>query len=120
MRAKMSRANDRSTDSEFDIKLGEGGIVDIEFLVQYHVLAEACEHPDILDPRGTVEILAALAAAGLMDADESRALERAYREYLARELELKLEEREPLIDADELREARDDVSASWRRRFGDA
>jgi glutamate-ammonia-ligase adenylyltransferase len=120
MRRKMSQANDRSTDSVFDIKLGEGGLVDIEFMVQYHVLANAREHPEIIAPRGTVEILAALADAGLMDAEESRLLESAYREYLARELELKLEELEPLIDAGELTEAREYVSKCWGRLFGAA
>ena len=119
MRRRMSEANNRSTSTHFDIKLGEGGIVDVEFLAQFHVLAGAVAHPEILAPRGTVEILEALAGAGLMTADEASGLQSAYREYLALELELRLREQDVLITADEHEEPRAFVRACWRACFGD-
>ena len=46
MRARMRRELSQSAAGQFDIKQDAGGIADIEFLVQYLVLAAAHEHPD--------------------------------------------------------------------------
>ena len=120
MRQRMSQANDRSTDAVFDLKLGAGGLVDIEFLVQYHVLACASRHPEVLEPRGTLEILDALLGAGVISTACRDELAAACREYLARELALKLEERDALIDAGECIEQRELVRARWIEVFGES
>lgn len=117
MRRRMSEANSRSSEQQFDLKLGEGGLVDIEFLAQYHVLARAADCPQVLAPRGTIEILGALAEAGIMEAGEAAMLQSACREYLALELELRLEERPALIDADASLNTRKDVIDAWRACF---
>ncbi len=114
MRRRMTEANSRSTANQFDLKLGEGGIVDVEFLAQYHVLAGAARHPSILVPRGTVEILEALAEAGLVTREEAAGLQSAYREYLAVELELRLQEQPVLIDQARCTEHREFVMSVFR------
>src|SRR5208283_582470 len=48
MRLRMRRELSRSQSGQFDIKQDAGGIADIEFLVQYWVLAAAGSHPDLL------------------------------------------------------------------------
>ncbi len=48
MRAKMRSKLDSSNEQEFDLKQGSGGIGDIEFLVQYLVLANAAAHPAVI------------------------------------------------------------------------
>ncbi|KAA3621214.1 MAG: bifunctional [glutamate--ammonia ligase]-adenylyl-L-tyrosine phosphorylase/[glutamate--ammonia-ligase] adenylyltransferase, partial [Proteobacteria bacterium] len=119
MRRRMTTANCRSTETLFDLKLGDGGIVDVEFIAQFHVLAEGARHPEILGPRGTIEILEVLGEAGVVSRADADGLADAYREYLARELELKLQEQPSLIDAGEIRDHREFVRARWRDRFGD-
>jgi [glutamine synthetase] adenylyltransferase / [glutamine synthetase]-adenylyl-L-tyrosine phosphorylase len=117
MRRKMSEANSRSTPDVFDLKLGEGGLVDIEFLVQYQVLAQAASHPDILRPRGTLQILDALAEAGIMAMSDAEGLQSAYRDYLANELDLGLQELPPLLDSGDCVDQRAFVTARWRACF---
>jgi glutamate-ammonia-ligase adenylyltransferase len=60
------------------VKLGSGGIVDIEFVVQYLQLRHGREHPALRTPN-TLEALQALGVAGLLPADEAAALEESYR-----------------------------------------
>ena len=44
MRTRMRRELDKSSQEDFDLKQGAGGIGDIEFIVQYLVLRNAAEH----------------------------------------------------------------------------
>jgi len=117
MRGKMRAANDRGGAERFDLKHGEGGIIDIEFIVQYYVLRHAHEHPDLAGPRGTLELLAAVEAHGLMGQEVANGLKRAYQRYLDSDHGSKLAEREPLLDAGLMRDERRHVSAIWNRVF---
>ena len=56
MRDKMRQQLDKS-GKLFDLKQGKGGIVDIEFLVQYGILRWASEYPDLLDTTGVLPSL---------------------------------------------------------------
>ncbi|MEO5354961.1 MAG: hypothetical protein H7835_17345 [Magnetococcus sp. XQGC-1] len=60
-----------------DIKQNRGGIVDIEFLVQFLMLAFAAQHPDIVR-RNTANALRGCQQAGLLSAEEYAVLEEAY------------------------------------------
>ena len=60
-----------------DIKLGRGGIRDIEFFAQTQQLIAAGRHPE-LRTRGTVETLERLAAGGWIARDAARELTDAY------------------------------------------
>jgi glutamate-ammonia-ligase adenylyltransferase len=64
-------------DPEFHLKLGKGSLVDVEFTVQLLQLLHGATHPDVRDPN-TVSVLERLAAAGLLDADDSMTLRDAY------------------------------------------
>lgn len=59
------------------IKLGTGGIREIEFYVQTQQLILGGRHPDIRTPR-TIEALAALSQAGFIDPDDAKALSLHY------------------------------------------
>jgi len=60
MRLKMRRALDASEDGRFDLKHGEGGLVDLEFLLQYLVLREARTHPGLTAARASRHVIGAL------------------------------------------------------------
>ena len=66
MRRRMRSELSRSRGGEFDIKQDAGGMADIEFLVQYWVLAHAAEHPDLVEYSDNVRQLEALARNGLV------------------------------------------------------
>ncbi len=117
MREKMIAARDRSDDQSFDLKQGKGGIVDIEFIVQYYVLRWAHEHPEIIRSRSSLELLGALEKAGLLDRSHRETLSAAYRQYLAIEHRLKLAERSSLVGAGDVAGVRRAVAPIWQHIF---
>jgi len=60
-----------------EVKLGEGSIRDIEFVVQYLQLVHGAAHPDVRTGN-TADALARLAECGLLPADEYRVLTDGY------------------------------------------
>jgi glutamate-ammonia-ligase adenylyltransferase len=63
---------------EFDVKVGVGGIRDVEFLVQFLQLLHGAGRPE-LRAGGTLAALAALEAAGALRPDERADLDAGYR-----------------------------------------
>ena len=68
MRQRMRRELDRSSPVLFDLKQGEGGLVDLEFLLQFLILRDGSRAPELARPRATPGMLDAALAAGSMDA----------------------------------------------------
>jgi [glutamine synthetase] adenylyltransferase / [glutamine synthetase]-adenylyl-L-tyrosine phosphorylase len=60
----------------FDLKQDAGGIVDIEFMVQYAALARSREHPELLRYTDNIRILEGLEQAGLMPASRCQPVAR--------------------------------------------
>jgi [glutamine synthetase] adenylyltransferase / [glutamine synthetase]-adenylyl-L-tyrosine phosphorylase len=65
----------------FDIKHDRGGMVDIEFAVQFLVLGFAHRFPDLLDNLGNIALLQRAAMHGLLTQELARNAADAYREY---------------------------------------
>jgi glutamate-ammonia-ligase adenylyltransferase len=74
----MRRRIGEGASAGVDVKREPGGIVDIEFMVQYLVLAWASEHPSLADWTDNVRILETAATVGLLDAGTAAALKDAY------------------------------------------
>jgi glutamate-ammonia-ligase adenylyltransferase len=117
MREKMS-VTQPPADGLFDVKHGSGGIVDIEFMVQYWVLRWAARHPELTHHTDNIGILQGLARADLLPQERTQLLVDAYRRYLATEHRLKLAEQKPLIDRRELSGFPESVSQVWHDVFG--
>ena len=113
MRQKMRRELDRSDGESFDLKHGRGGIGDIEFLVQYLVLENAAEHPDVVVYTDNIRQLDALVAAGILERAVGDSLQDAYRDYRLRQHHLVLDDRQPVVSQDAFRERRDFVAETW-------
>ena len=79
MRGKM-HAGHVNDSGLFDLKHDRGGIVDVEFCVQYLVLRHCAEHPELADNVGNIALLRRAGAAGLVPADLAGAAADAYRE----------------------------------------
>jgi glutamate-ammonia-ligase adenylyltransferase len=65
----------------FDLKHDAGGMVDIEFIVQYLVLAWGSVFSELLDNMGNIELLRRCASAGLIDHRTADDVGNAYRRY---------------------------------------
>ncbi|PHS22512.1 MAG: bifunctional [glutamate--ammonia ligase]-adenylyl-L-tyrosine phosphorylase/[glutamate--ammonia-ligase] adenylyltransferase [Methylophaga sp.] len=81
MRAKMRDSLDKSTQQQFDLKQGRGGITDIEFLVQFAVLAWSATETKLLEYTDNIRILEVLSAVGKLSDDDRTMLADAYRFY---------------------------------------
>lgn len=95
LRGRMETELAKETARRFNIKTGRGGIVDIEFLVQMLQLRYAAEVPS-LRQRNTLSALHALAEAGVLSAEDGRALEQGYRFLRRLENRLRIERDQPV------------------------
>ena len=100
MRRRMRAELDRSQGPRFDLKQGEGGLVDLEFLVQCAVLAHAAQAPALCVPRDTPSLLRALAQAGVLEPAQVASLAGAHALLLARGLECTLDRRPRFVQED--------------------
>ncbi len=113
MRARMRAAVPAHAEHLFDIRQDPGGMIDIEFMVQYWVLWRAHEYPGLIGYRDNIHLLGALARAGLLDNRDAEVLVCAYRRYLSVEHRLKLLERQTLVAVEELGEFPGQVVRIW-------
>ena len=97
MRARMRTELDRSDIARFDLKQGAGGLVDLEFLLQYLVLRDADAQPALLAPRDTPGLVIALATAGALSAEEAPALDAVHATFVAEGLACTLDRRPRLV-----------------------
>ena len=112
MRRKMRAELDRSSPARFDLKQGDGGLVDLEFLLQFLVLRDASQHPQLLVPRDTPGLLEAVHAVGSIDSDIATALGMAHATLLADGLGCTLDRRPRLApETETIAKARETIRA---------
>jgi [glutamine synthetase] adenylyltransferase / [glutamine synthetase]-adenylyl-L-tyrosine phosphorylase len=118
MRIRMRRELSRSSAGQFDIKQDAGGIADIEFLVQYSVLAAADSHPQLLTYTDNVRQLEGLAALNVLEPPTARWLTEAYISYRTVLHHLSLEsDGEQVVDAAPYAKMRARIGEIWRTAF---
>ncbi len=118
MRQRMRAELDRSSSKRFDLKQGRGGIVDLEFMVQWGVLLWSNKHAELLRYTDNLNLLEAFATAGLMPGDETAALIAAYCDIRSGINHLALQEEPPVVDQDEYASQRAVVAAAWDKYLG--
>ena len=118
MRARM-REEHKRTGGDFDLKLDPGGLTDMEFLVQYWVLAYAHDLPQLLDWPDNIRNLEGLVATGVIPADTGDRLADTYRDFRRRVHRLTLEGKPARIPAAEAEPARGWVRALWQETLGE-
>ena len=120
MREKMSKhllSNEHPEEGEFHLKQGAGGIVDIEFMVQYAVLAWSHRVPELARWSDNVRILETLGREGLFEQQECEALTQAYLAYRSAAHQLSLQQHESIAAAGSFVAERAAVSAKWQQIF---
>jgi len=80
MRGRMLEGH-ANRSNQFDLKHDRGGMVDIEFIVQFLVLAHAHRQPALVANRGNIGLLVVAADCKLIDLDQARSCAQAYRRY---------------------------------------
>jgi glutamate-ammonia-ligase adenylyltransferase len=80
MREKMHDAHPNPTPL-FDIKQDRGGIIDVEFIVQYLVLGFSCKYPELTGNIGNIALLKLAAELALISEQNAEKTRAAYREF---------------------------------------
>ncbi|HET7365814.1 MAG TPA: bifunctional [glutamate--ammonia ligase]-adenylyl-L-tyrosine phosphorylase/[glutamate--ammonia-ligase] adenylyltransferase [Burkholderiales bacterium] len=80
MRQKLHGAHP-NTSGLFDLKHDAGGMIDVEFVVQFLVLAHARAHRDLVGNLGNIALLRMAASHGLIDAELAERARNAYRDF---------------------------------------
>ena len=118
MREKMRIHLGRGAkDGKFSLKQGSGGIVDIEFMVQFAVLAWSGEHPQLACWSDTIRILESLADVGLITAYQSQQLIEAYKAYRSAGHRLQLQNQLAEVAESEFLPHRAMVQEHWQKLF---
>ncbi|MEK7768340.1 MAG: bifunctional glutamine synthetase adenylyltransferase/deadenyltransferase, partial [Pseudomonadota bacterium] len=117
----------------FDIKHDRGGIIDVEFMVQYLVLGHACDHPELTANIGNIALLKLAGKLGLIPVQTAELVLNAYREFRRVQHRLRLSGNSGLagaastvdksqkfarVEADYLSDARAAVLQLWQEVFG--
>lgn len=114
MREKMRKHLDKSTDELMDIKQGIGGLVDIEFLAQYLVLANCHTHATLSQRCDNLSIFKLLASHEILTKDEQQFLAKCYQKLRGLGHKATLQNEALLVSKDAVIE-RDQVMQLWRK-----
>ncbi len=119
MRDKMRAAQPIKANA-FDIKHSMGGIIDVEFLVQYLVLANAQKHPQLTENMGNIGLLSLLSSLNIIPEALANAAILAYRDYRHIQHRLKLQGAAHLsVDSHSVGAHPLAVQALWQKVFVD-
>ena len=122
MRHKMQDhlGSDKHTKQKglFHLKQDAGGLVDIEFIAQFAVLAYAYEYPALATWSDNVRIFEVLGNSGLVDNDICHKLTQAYLRIRGMTHRLALAEKPILVDEAEWYTLRSFVDEQWYHLIG--
>jgi len=102
----------------FDVKHSPGGMVDVEFAVQFLVLAHAQHHPSLLANVGNIALLLNAERAGLLAPGVGEAAGSAYRELRRVQHRARLDEQPTQVPEAELEKACAAILLLWHAVFG--
>ena len=113
MTAAGTAENTYEATVPFDLKQDAGGIVDIEFMVQYAALAWSREHPALLRYTDNIRILEGLEQVGLMPAADASLLREAYKAFRAVAHRQALQKEAGVVTGDQFVVERQHVRRIW-------
>jgi glutamate-ammonia-ligase adenylyltransferase len=117
MRDKL-RAAHTVKSGMFDVKHSAGGMVDVEFVVQFLVLAHAAQHPSLLSNVGNIALLLNAEKAGLLPTGVGQAASSAYRALRRVQHKARLDEQPTQVAPEELENECVAIQNLWRTVFG--
>ena len=119
MRARMQTQFDskNTKPSEFHLKQSPGGMIDIEFLVQYLVLKHAKENKVLLRYSDNIRQLEALSDCGILSNSDAQELIQAYISLREQVHLLSLQSKEPVMALSEIKQTVQIVRQHWQEQI---
>ncbi len=102
---------------QFDIKHSAGGMIDVEFVVQFWVLTYAAQYPALLGNVGNIELIKIATAQGLVSVDVGLPAADAYQTLRDQQHAARLQEVKAQVPLDSMTSERDAVLALWTAVF---
>ncbi|AUN94707.1 bifunctional [glutamate--ammonia ligase]-adenylyl-L-tyrosine phosphorylase/[glutamate--ammonia-ligase] adenylyltransferase [Pseudazoarcus pumilus] len=116
MRQKMRGAHSGKGEG-FELKHDAGGLVDVEFIIQYLVLGHAHEHPELARNLGNIALLGKAGELGLIPAELAAGCSDSYRLFRRLQHRERLNGRPSRVRSEEAEAAREPVIALWHEVF---
>ena len=113
MRGKMREVLEAKDPGLFDLKQGAGGIVDIEFLVQFWVLAWSNAHPRLTEWTDVLRLLECLKEEHLIPEKDQDFLQEAYFTLRSEAHRAQLDERKAVVATLAFAPLRKRIQALW-------
>ncbi len=118
MRKRMHEAHPNRSGL-FDLKHDAGGMIDIEFMVQYLVLLHACHHAELAGDIGNIALLKLCGELGLVDAGLALATADAYRKFRRMQHQIRLQGADKArVDPARAQDDAQQVRKLWEQVFG--
>ena len=115
MRERLRKENLNPGGQLFDLKQSPGGIVDIEFLVQYLVLLKSYEFSELVAWTDNVRLLDTLAKTAVLDAQTADFLQSAYLAYRSAAHRLSLQNKPAMVFENKFDDMRKKTIEIWQR-----
>ncbi|SFC29936.1 glutamate-ammonia-ligase adenylyltransferase [Polaromonas sp. OV174] len=104
-------------DEKFDVKHSPGGMVDAEFAVQFLVLSQAAQHPELVANVGNIALLQRAESAGLLPPGVGQQAASAYRELRRVQHRARLNEEPTQVTPPALQAEREAIQQLWGATF---
>jgi glutamate-ammonia-ligase adenylyltransferase len=118
MRDRMRKELLKPEAGIFDIKQDIGGMVDIEFLVQYLVLLKSHAYPALLQWTDNVRLIQTLITTGAIDENTAHILKHAYLIYRAAAHQASLQEKSAQVPWEKFSHLQNRVEKIWNTFLG--
>jgi glutamate-ammonia-ligase adenylyltransferase len=105
---------------KFHLKQDPGGIVDVEFMVQFAVLANASRFPNLTRWSDNIRILEMLSDCGILTSEENQQLIEAYIAYRTAGHRLHLQGEPNIVSVEDSDIHRRSVLAIWHKLIGES
>jgi [glutamine synthetase] adenylyltransferase / [glutamine synthetase]-adenylyl-L-tyrosine phosphorylase len=120
MRLRMVDAHPNKAEGLFDLKHDRGGLIDVEFIVQYLVLGYSHQHASLTGNLGNIALLRMATELGLIPAELAGAVADTYREYRRLQHGLRLNNQISRVDREQVAERAAGVRRLWNLVFSDS
>jgi len=123
LRLEISAMRERVTTAHpvkpgvFDVKFSHGGMMDAEFVMQFLVLSQSRQHPELMVNAGNIALLERAEVLGLLPTGIGHAAASAYRTLRQLQHRARLNEESPQVGPDQMQAERQAILALWQAVF---
>lgn len=115
MRDNLGTSKEEKSSGLFHIKQDAGGIVDIEFMVQYLVLAYSHQHPSLTHWSDNIRILETAEQCQLLTSEQVATLISHYKTLRAQTHKLALQQQSSKVATETFDTTRQDIESLWQQ-----